>query len=128
MQRIEDLKISPFPWEHRQNSGYDEETGEFNTSDSVHDANGEALTDWWNGETYGEINPNAEADARLIAAAPKMYEALRETIEYICRDCVHHAATIDGDKLKDEECMLREPCKAHEWRAVLAEASGEVVC
>ena len=76
MKTLEQLGISPAPWNVKQDSGYDRESGEFNTYDAVCDAEGKFMVEWANGESYGEVCPNSEQDATLIAAAPELYEAL----------------------------------------------------
>lgn len=111
MKTLDQLGISPAPWYIEGNTGVLCAKSEHYKHPIVDDC--------------GNFENNN--DKRLIAAAPKLYEALREAIEYTCKDCVYHIATFDDDKLKDEECILREPCKAHEWRAALADASEEVV-
>lgn len=77
MKTLEQLGISPTPWKYKQDSGYDRESGDFNTYDAVCDAEGKFMVEWANGESYGEVWPNSEQDASLIAAAPDLYDALR---------------------------------------------------
>ena len=77
MKTLAQLSISPAPWKYKQDSGYDRESGDFNTYDAVCDAEGKVMVEWANGESYGEVWPNSEQDASLIAAAPELYEALR---------------------------------------------------
>lgn len=106
MKKLEELGISPALWKSISDSGYDQETGDFNTRDTVCDSAGKVIVDWWNGETYGEVCPNAEANARLIAAAPKLYAKAWELVTAF-----------------DERVMT--PGHVEALRAALAEAAGE---
>ena len=57
-------------------SGYDRESGDYNSTDCVEDANGMNLVCQMNGESVGDPFPCAEADCRMMAAAPDMYREL----------------------------------------------------
>lgn len=60
---------------------------------------------------------NPEADARLIAAAPEMYECLQEAITQMCGECPtgknHRCNQIDGD------------CFVIKWIEAAKKARGE---
>ena len=95
MKKLEELGISPAPWKVKQDSGYDRESGDFNTYDSVCNAEGKVMVEWENGESYGDVWPTSEPDASLIAAAPDMYAAIwdilfKGTKITNCRNCKGH--------------------------------------
>lgn len=97
MKKLEELGISPTPWKIR--------VGDFEFD--VVDTNNEIVSE------YQFIKP----DIRLIAASPKMYEALREAVKSYCEGCNDFVN-------EDQRCDTCE-CPARKWRAVLAEAVGE---
>lgn len=108
MKRLEELGISPTPW----NILYGEfpaECGGGMYVDGIVERNGCTRVD-----RYVVI-----ADARLIAAAPELYECLRDAIESYCDGCNDFIG-------RDQKCEPCE-CKARKWRAVLAKAAGEGV-
>lgn len=83
MKALEQLGVSPTPWEQ----GY-----EYVSDDMVFDANGHAV-----GEGL-EV-----ANARLIAAAPDLYEALMEVCEQICAiQAEHDLSHAEGENTCDE--------------------------
>ena len=72
MKKLEQLGISPAPWRHTPADEY--------THAGIDDANGRGV-----GETYeiaGKDETAETANARLIAAAPKLYEACYEMLRY----------------------------------------------
>ena len=72
MKTLEQLGISPAPWRHTPADEY--------THAGIDDANGRGV-----GETYeiaGKDETAETANARLIAAAPKLYEACYEMLRY----------------------------------------------
>lgn len=82
--------------------------------------------------THGDIEtadgrsffPNGEfpeiQDARMMKAAPKLYEHLRVAVIDKCRQCPN-CNTRDGYAC----VMLVDKCYVKKWRAALAEAAGE---
>ena len=72
MKTLEQLGISPSPWKHTPADEY--------THAGIDDANGRGV-----GETYeiaGKDETAETANARLIAAAPKLYAACYEMLRY----------------------------------------------
>ena len=72
MKTLEELGISPAPWKHTPADEY--------THAGIDDANGRGV-----GETYeiaGKDETAETTNARLIAAAPKLYEACYEMLRY----------------------------------------------
>ena len=72
MKTLEQLGISPAPWKHTPADEY--------THAGIDDANGDGV-----GETYqiaGKDETAETANARLIAAAPKLYAACYEMLRY----------------------------------------------
>ena len=100
MKKLSELKISPAPWKLCRD-------GEI-----VH-GNGYSLMD-------GDGCFVLKSDARLIAAAPELYECLREAVEEKCRTCI-----VDGNGV----CRVKEGHRCHieRWRQALAKAAGEEV-
>ena len=72
MKTLEQLGISPAPWKHTPADEY--------THAGIDDANGDGV-----GETYqvaGRDETAETANARIMAAAPKLYAACYEMLRY----------------------------------------------
>lgn len=93
MKTIEELGISPAPWKARMDFWIDDANGEFVFTDSC----------------VTNLHGKNHANAPLIAAAPELYEALREMFELYT----------DGSGYE------RELKVAKKARAALAKAAGE---
>lgn len=111
MKKLEELGISPAPWKHIPADEY--------THAGIDDANGNGV-----GETYqvgGEDETAENANARLIAASPELYECLHEAVVGICHNfecCGPHP---------EYACNGSKDCFVKRWRAALAKAAGEEV-
>lgn len=102
MKKLEELGISPAPWE----------------VDNTW--TGEIICLLKNGIEYQVATPyihsdeETDANAHMLAAAPELYECLREEFEKVC--------TNDG---KCTDCQFVSQCRVKKWRTALAKASGE---
>ena len=107
MKRLDELGISPAPWR----------IGEEDCDGIVEDI----LDSGFGDESISGLvvydGCMDKADASLIAAAPKLYEALREALKSYCEGCNDFVN-------EDQRCDPCE-CPARKWRAVLAEAAGD---
>lgn len=110
MKTLEELGISPTPWSENKWQSPDD------YGHDVQDSKRNLICEMFLMQG-GSRKPNAS----LIAAAPKLYEALREAIIekcHMCDSCSGHP---------DYECENKESqCYVKKWRSALAEASGEV--
>ena len=73
MKTLEQLGISPVPWN----------VNEYNNIVTCY---GHTLAATIISDAYG--HDRTEKDARLIAAAPELYETLQSLVEYIDRECI----------------------------------------
>ena len=99
MKTLEQLGISPAPWKY---VGYHyHRNGEYIHLGEV----------WVKGGKHKIVVDISQPDARLIAAAPELYDMLQSLVEYIDRECIPCGETA---------CELM--AAAHN---VLAKAAGE---
>lgn len=101
MKKLDELKISQTPWHEWHNrSG----------AVGVEDCNGGDIVQTDDVSSY-DI---AFANALIIAAAPKLYKGLYDAWHQTCMN----------PKIKCKDCAFNG-LRCSEWRAALAEASGE---
>ena len=79
MKRLDELGVSPAPWKAYTNEDFD-------SNDEVRDENDELI-----------LCDAPHANARLIAAAPELYEALRLVLETI--DALGFKPVVESDPL-----------------------------
>lgn len=107
MKKLEELGVSPAPWTKVFDEYGDEESKyQVAVSDERFPIGAVTL-----------IGNYCEEDACLIAAAPELYECLREEFEKVCIN--------DG---KCTDCPFVSQCRVKKWRTALAKASGEGEC
>ncbi len=106
MKRLDELGVSPAPWTMERYSPESTEDGR-----DIKDANKQPV-----GCTY-TISEHAIADARLIAAAPELYDIVWEMVHERCRDCQSLDRAADRCTLADNSCFQR-------WRKALEKAGG----
>ena len=104
MKTLEQLGISPAPWYIEKNTGVLCAKSEYYKHPIVDD--------------YGDFDNNN--DKRFIAAAPDLYEALREAILAECIGC-RYCGPHPKYECDNHDCR-QAPAK---WRASLAKAAGE---
>lgn len=97
MKPIDELGISLSPW--------------VKYGDIVEDAEGNVI--------FNAYDDSDFQNAHLIAAAPEMYECLREAVNESCKMCY--------SRKFDDQCRLskHDSCFIQRWRAVIAKAAGE---
>lgn len=102
MKRLEELGISPAPW---------------SADLSIED---DAWVEDRKGNDILRLSRCERKNARLIAAAPELYECLRESVIEMCHYCPSCGGHPDyACRAEDGKCFVK--C----WRATLAEAAGE---
>ena len=107
MKRIEELGISQWPWKTEFCELNDEKSPfVVGTGDNVSSLDGQFC----------------ESDANLIAAAPELYEALRDAIIAECIGC-RYCGLNPKYECNNHDCR-QAPAK---WRAAIAKAAGEEV-
>lgn len=93
MKRVGELGISPSPWNVLRNGEIVSQEG-FIFGIKKYD--------------FGcRVVFTTEADARLIAAAPDLYEALRGLLKIVCLDC-NSSYTVDGKCVKCPKVVAAE--------------------
>lgn len=116
MKHIEDLGISPWPW---KNHGVEHESLGFVR---VRDKDGFFVAD-----VDGESDANANANGKIVEAAPELYEELRQEMERrYCVECKHAVWTERGGIEIMTGCDGEGTCPKPAWKKVLDKASGEV--
>ncbi len=100
MKRLDELGISPAPW---RAEGGPMAAIVYENRPTQECASVCAIT--------GE---RRNADAALIAAAPDLYEALREVVDEMCQNCSLAAVGGDGCMLVDNGCFVKDGRKALE--------------
>lgn len=103
MKRLDELGISPAPW-----TAYVDE--DFDSNDEVRGKNNEII-----------LCDAPHADARLVAAAPDLYECLRKAVNKYCYDCG------GGECMRSGRCVCegrKHKCCVKRWRKALEKAGG----
>lgn len=84
---MNNTKHTPGPWllEKTEQTHYDRLSGQPSTFVTLRITSGKAFV----AQTLRECNPNAEADARLIAAAPELLAQLQACLHVLKRRLTH---------------------------------------
>jgi hypothetical protein len=110
--------FTPGPWAHREGGSYCGDTGRY-----------EILSDddgWVVASTIGDVSdlyPQEEANARLMAAAPELFEALDDIL-------IHCLADIEAEEQRDEpneRALAVYRARRDRANVALAKARGEQV-
>ena len=104
MKRLDELGISPAPWKAHTDEDFD-------SNDEVRGKNNELI-----------LCDAPHVDARLIAAAPDLYECLHEAVCNYCRDRICWDRYRNECLRKDDEAL--SSCPGKRWRKALEKAGG----
>lgn len=107
MKTLEQLDVPPAPWTVQ----YKSHEGMVQYADLVIDATGNCVA------TVIPYDNHPSPSTRLMAAAPKLYEALREAVVHECYSCEWNAADFS-------KCGYGGKCAAKKWRKALKKAGG----
>ena len=110
MKRLEELDISPAPWQATCNDA-ETTTWVFSRATTADVATMCAVK-----------RERCNADARLIAAAPDLYECLHEAVCNYCRDRICWDRYRNECLRKDDEAL--SSCPGKRWRKALEKAGG----
>lgn len=107
MKKLSELDISPAPWR---------------IVDSYQFPEGGEWVSVIKASNNKTVSVPTYYNARLIAAAPELYECLREAVLEMCHECLSCGGYPSYEcKGPNDRCFLAK------WRAALAEAAGEEV-
>lgn len=110
MKTVDELGISPMPWR----------VGDYDKFEDDREIRCDSTLRKNGSKVVAECNyhfPEYKNDARLISAAPELYDCLRSATIAECRGCTHKSDCHD----------YIIPCPIRRWRKALAKASGEEV-
>ena len=112
MKHVEELGISPTPWT--------------NVIDTDNPFKWNSVWDSRNGMILSGGYTQSVPDATLIAAAPELYEELRQEMERrYCVECKHAVWTKRGGIEIMTGCDGKGVCPKPSWKKVLDKASGK---
>jgi hypothetical protein len=113
-------KFTKGPWKATYDSQLQAAIEIYNTEDRIMVA---VLPDRGTVEAMSEI----EANANLIAAAPDMYEALKEVVALVCDSCLEYERFKDLSYGRQKVVIAENPCNNCTNKVVIAlrKARGE---